>query len=108
MALANRSPAEMLRAVSSMFTTFWLVDAIDRAKGRKIPTMRNLEGDEVVLAFLVQRKTCVAFAAEDSTTLAGVSQHFSHAARKIFRRAITALESTSASRSELPARREST
>jgi hypothetical protein len=48
-AIADLSPTEMLRASSSMFATFWLVDLIDRAEGPEIPDLRNTEGDELVL-----------------------------------------------------------
>jgi hypothetical protein len=48
-AIAELSPTEMLRAISPMFTTFWLVDMIDRAGGPEIPDLRNVEGDALVL-----------------------------------------------------------
>ncbi|WP_454624363.1 hypothetical protein [Bradyrhizobium cenepequi] len=48
-AIADLSPTEMLRASSSMFTTFWLVDVIDRTKGPDLPDLRNSDGDELVL-----------------------------------------------------------
>ncbi len=35
--------------MSSMFTTFWLVDAIERVQAPEIPDLRNAEGDELVL-----------------------------------------------------------
>ncbi len=47
--IAELSPTEILRASNSMFTTFWLVDVIDRAGGTNIPDLRNSEGDELVL-----------------------------------------------------------
>jgi hypothetical protein len=48
-AVADLSPTEMLRASSSMFTTFWLVDLIDRVQDPAIPELRNADGDELVL-----------------------------------------------------------
>jgi hypothetical protein len=48
-AMAELSPTEMLRASSSMFTTFWLIDLIDRAEAPEIPDLRNAEGDELLL-----------------------------------------------------------
>lgn len=47
--IADLSPTEMLRASSSMFTTFWLIDLIDRIRGPVLPDLRNGEGDELVL-----------------------------------------------------------
>lgn len=49
-ALVDLSPTEMLRMISSMFTTSWLVDLIDRAG--QIPDLRNVEGDELLLCEL--------------------------------------------------------
>ncbi len=43
------SPTERQRAITPMFTTFWLVDVIDRARAPKIPDLRNAEGDELIL-----------------------------------------------------------
>src|SRR5215216_8076987 len=43
----NLSETERLGAVSSMFTTCWLLDAIDRAKP-EMPDLRNADGDEVL------------------------------------------------------------
>jgi hypothetical protein len=40
---------ETLRAIGPMFTTFWLVDLIDRAQGPEIPDLRNFEGDQLLL-----------------------------------------------------------
>jgi hypothetical protein len=40
---------ETLRAISPMFTTFWLVGLIERAGGPEIPDLRNVEGDELLL-----------------------------------------------------------
>jgi hypothetical protein len=51
-AISEQSPSELLRASSSMFTTFWLVDLIDRIRDPAIPDLRNAEGDEVVLCEL--------------------------------------------------------
>ncbi|WP_027580039.1 hypothetical protein [Bradyrhizobium sp. Ai1a-2] len=48
-AIPDLSPTEMLRASSPMFTTFWLVEVIDRAEGADIPDLRNSEGDELLL-----------------------------------------------------------
>ena len=47
--VADLSPTEMLRACSSMFTTFWLVDQIDRIQGPATPELRNADGEELVL-----------------------------------------------------------
>jgi hypothetical protein len=47
--IADLSSTEMLRASSSMFTTFWLIDAIDRVRDPALPNLRNSEGDELVL-----------------------------------------------------------
>jgi hypothetical protein len=40
---------EVLREISPMFTTFWLVDVIDRAQGPQTPDLRNFEGDPLLL-----------------------------------------------------------
>jgi hypothetical protein len=48
-AIADLSPTESLRAITTMFTTFWLIDQIDRAEAPEIPDLRNAEGDELVL-----------------------------------------------------------
>ncbi len=48
-AVADLSLTEMLRASSSMFTTFWLVDLIDQVQDPAIPELRNAEGEELVL-----------------------------------------------------------
>ncbi|HEV7390108.1 MAG TPA: hypothetical protein VGO08_00580, partial [Burkholderiales bacterium] len=40
---------ETLRAISPMFTTFWLVDLIERVRGPEIPDLRNFEGDQLLL-----------------------------------------------------------
>ncbi|WP_407146407.1 hypothetical protein [Bradyrhizobium sp. ORS 86] len=48
-AFSNLSPTERLRASAPIFTTFWLVDAIDRIQSPRIPDLRNAEGDEVML-----------------------------------------------------------
>ncbi|TYO63967.1 hypothetical protein FXV83_24480 [Bradyrhizobium hipponense] len=48
-AFSDLSPTERLRAIAPMFTTFWLVDAIDRIQSPRIPDLRNAEGDEVML-----------------------------------------------------------
>jgi len=47
--IADLSPTEMLRASSSMFTTFWLIDLIDRIREPAIPDLRNADGDELIL-----------------------------------------------------------
>lgn len=46
---SDLSPTDRLRAITPMFTTFWLVDAIDRIQSPRIPDLRNAEGDEVML-----------------------------------------------------------
>jgi hypothetical protein len=48
-AIDDLSPTERLHAMSPMFTTFWLVDAIERVQAPEIPDLRNAEGDELVL-----------------------------------------------------------
>ncbi|MBR1130670.1 hypothetical protein JQ592_20465 [Bradyrhizobium iriomotense] len=48
-AFAALSPTEIARGNSSLFTTFWLVDVIDRVREPPIPDLRNAEGDELVL-----------------------------------------------------------
>ena len=48
-AAAEPDSTETLRAVSPMFTTFWLIDLIERVRRPKIPDLRNLEGDELLL-----------------------------------------------------------
>ncbi len=40
---------EGLRALAPLFTTFWLVDAIDRIETPRIPDLHNAEGDELML-----------------------------------------------------------
>jgi hypothetical protein len=47
--IAELSPAETLRASSSLFTTFWLVDLIDRIREPAIPRLHNADGDELML-----------------------------------------------------------
>ena len=39
----------MARASGALFTTFWLVDLINRIREPAIPDLRNAEGDELVL-----------------------------------------------------------
>jgi hypothetical protein len=46
--IANLSETERLRAVSSTFTTCWLIDAIDRAVQPETPDLRNADGDELL------------------------------------------------------------
>jgi hypothetical protein len=40
---------EALREIAPMFTTFWLVDLIERVREPKIPDLRNFEGDQLLL-----------------------------------------------------------
>lgn len=47
-AAAELVSTETLRAMSPMFTTFWLVDLIERAQGPEIPDLRNMEGDQLL------------------------------------------------------------
>lgn len=47
--LQNLSPAEKLRAIGPLLTGFWLVDAIERVQAPKIPELRNVDGDELLL-----------------------------------------------------------
>ncbi len=46
--ITNLSETERLRAVSSTFTTCWLIDAIDRAEQPEMPDLRNTDGDELL------------------------------------------------------------
>jgi len=46
------SQTEMLRAASSMLTTFWLVDVIDRCEGPEMPDCHNVEGDPLLMCEL--------------------------------------------------------
>jgi hypothetical protein len=48
-AITDLSPTERLRAINPMFTTFWLIDLIDRTDAPEIPDLRNAEGDELVM-----------------------------------------------------------
>jgi hypothetical protein len=48
-AVAELGSTEALRALSPMFTTFWLVDLIERAQRPEIPDFRNVEGDQLLL-----------------------------------------------------------
>ncbi|MBB5049178.1 hypothetical protein HNR60_003952 [Rhodopseudomonas rhenobacensis] len=48
-AVSELSPTDRLRAVTSMFTTFWLIDVIDRVEAPEFPELHNSEGDELVL-----------------------------------------------------------
>jgi hypothetical protein len=48
-AIADLSPTERLQAINPMFTTFWLLDLIDRTDAPEIPDLRNAEGDELIL-----------------------------------------------------------
>jgi hypothetical protein len=43
------SATEGLRALAPLFTTSWLVDAIDRIETPRIPDLHNVEGDELML-----------------------------------------------------------
>jgi hypothetical protein len=47
-AAAELASTETLRAISPMFTTFWLVDLIERARRPQIPDLRNMEGDQLL------------------------------------------------------------
>ncbi|MEH2558863.1 hypothetical protein V1286_006392 [Bradyrhizobium algeriense] len=46
--IASLSETERLRAVSSTFTTCWLIDAIDRAEQPAMPDLRNADDDELL------------------------------------------------------------
>ncbi|OKO74678.1 hypothetical protein [Bradyrhizobium sp. AS23.2] len=48
-AFPDCSTTEGLRALAPLFTTFWLVDAIDRIETPRIPDLRNAERDELML-----------------------------------------------------------
>jgi hypothetical protein len=47
--LPELSPTQKLRAMNPMFTSFWLLDLIDRMDAPEIPDLRNAEGDELIL-----------------------------------------------------------
>jgi hypothetical protein len=47
-AFLELSPTERLRASAPVFTTFWLIDAVDRIQGSKMPDLRNADGDELM------------------------------------------------------------
>ncbi len=40
---------EALREISPMFTTFWLIDVLERAQEPETPDLRNFEGDQFLL-----------------------------------------------------------
>jgi hypothetical protein len=48
-AIADLSPTERVRVMTPMFTTFWLIDLIDRTEAPEIPHLRNADGDELVM-----------------------------------------------------------
>jgi hypothetical protein len=48
-AIAELSPDQLLRACSSIFTTFWLVDAINRVREPVVPRLHNADGDRLVI-----------------------------------------------------------
>jgi hypothetical protein len=48
-AAAERASTETLRTIGPMFTFFWLVDLIERVRRPKMPDLRNVEGDELLL-----------------------------------------------------------
>jgi len=48
-AFSDLSPTERLRAIGPMFTTFWLVDVIERVRAPENLDLRNAEGDELVV-----------------------------------------------------------
>ena len=48
-AFSDLSPTERLRAIGPMFTTFWLVDVIERVQAPENLDLRNAEGDELVV-----------------------------------------------------------
>lgn len=47
--IVELSPTQRLRAMNPMFTTFWLLDLIDRIDTPQIPDLHNADGDELVL-----------------------------------------------------------
>jgi hypothetical protein len=47
-AAAELASTGTLRTTSPMFTAFWLVDLIERARGPEFPDLRNFEGDELL------------------------------------------------------------
>jgi hypothetical protein len=48
-AIAELSPHDALRASSSIFSTFWLVDAINRVRNPVLPRLHNVDGETLVL-----------------------------------------------------------
>ncbi|WP_041802222.1 hypothetical protein [Rhodopseudomonas palustris] len=46
--VSAQSPTERLRAITPMFTTFWLVDVIHRLQAPDTPELHNSEGDELM------------------------------------------------------------
>lgn len=48
-AFTEVSAADMLRRGSSIFTTFWLTDLIDRIREPRVPRLQNADGDDLVL-----------------------------------------------------------
>jgi hypothetical protein len=48
-AVAELASTDALRAPGRTFTTFWLVDLLERAKGPETPDLRNFEGDQLLL-----------------------------------------------------------
>lgn len=48
-AVAELASTETLRTIGPMFTAFWLVDLIERARRPEIPDLRNREGDQLLL-----------------------------------------------------------
>lgn len=48
-AFSDFSPTERLRASAPIFTTFWLIDRIDRIQAPRLPDLRNAEGNDLLL-----------------------------------------------------------
>ena len=46
--IADLSPTEKLRASGSIFTSFWLIEMIDRVRNPALADLRNAEGDELM------------------------------------------------------------
>jgi hypothetical protein len=46
--ITNLSATERLRALGPVFTTYWLIDAIDQAEAPEMPDLRNTDGDEIL------------------------------------------------------------
>ena len=102
-AIANLSPTQKLRAINPTFTTFWLIDLIDRAEAPDIPDLRNAEGDELMVCEVryplaagitaddirAVLKTCSDFRPASATSWNWISQGKPAAASRTGERSLT-------------------